>query len=273
MPAPLGRDAAADPVALAALAVDVATRAADLLTARLHDERAEVDTKSSLTDMVTEVDRASEALIVDALLDARPDDGLIGEEGSTRSGRSGVRWVVDPLDGTTDYLYGHPGFAVSIAAEDEGGPLAGAVVDPLHGDTFAASRGGGATRNGRRIACRPTTDLRMALVATGFSYDPERRRRQAGVLERVLPAVRDIRRMGAASVDLCWVACGRVDAYYERGLAPWDFAAAALVAQEAGAVTCDLDGGPPSTEFVMAAPAGIAAPLRDLLRTAGAADA
>ena len=266
MPAPPAAD-------LLALAVDVATRAADLLTARLHDDRAEIGTKSSLTDMVTEVDRASEELIVAALLEARPDDGITGEEGASHTGRSGIRWVVDPLDGTTDYLYGHPGFAVSIAAEDDDGTLAGVVVDPLHGDTFAASRGGGATRNGRPLACRATTDLGVALVATGFSYEPERRRRQAGVLQHVLPAIRDIRRMGAASVDLCWVACGRVDAFYERGLAPWDHAAGALVAREAGAVTCDLDGGPPSSAFVLAAPPGIAGDLLALLREAGANDA
>ena len=269
MPAP----PAADPAALLTIAVDVARRAADLLTARLDDERADVGTKSTPTDMVTEVDRASEALIVDGLLAARPDDGVVGEEGTSTPGSSGIRWVVDPLDGTTDYLYGHPGFAVSIAAEDDAGALVGVVVDPLHGDTFAAVRGGGATRNGRPIACRDTTSLAVALVATGFSYDPDRRRRQAAVLEQVLPEVRDIRRMGAASVDLCWVACGRVDAFYERGLAPWDHAAGALVASEAGAVTGDLAGGPPSGEFVLAAPPGIAEAFGDLLRRAGAADA
>ena len=269
MPAP----SAADPAALLALAVDVGTRAADLATARLHEARADVGTKTTSTDMVTEVDRASEALIVEALLDARPDDAVVGEEGASHTGSSGIRWVVDPIDGTTNYLYGIPGFAVSIAAEDDDGALAGVVVDPLHGDTFAATRGGGATRNGRPIACRDTSDLAFALVATGFSYDPERRRRQAGVLHQVLPLVRDIRRLGAASVDLCWVACGRVDAYYERGLGPWDFAAGALVAREAGAVTTDLDGLAPTTEFVLAAPPALADALRDLLRTAGAADA
>ena len=269
MPAPQAADAAA----LVALAVEAASRAADLLMDRLHEERAEVGTKSTATDMVTEVDRASETLIVETLLGARPDDGVVGEEGASQAGSSGIRWVVDPIDGTTNFLYGYPGFAVSIAAEDEEGALAGVVLDPLHGDTFAAARGGGATRNGRAIACRDTGDLAVALVGTGFSYEPDRRRRQAAVLERVLPAVRDIRRQGAASVDLCSVACGRLDAFYERGLGPWDFAAAALLAREAGAVTCDLGGGPPSTDFVLAAPARLVEALRDLLLSAGAADA
>jgi len=190
-----------------------------------------------------------------------------------------VRWIIDPIDGTTNYVYGHPGFAVSIAADwtdpatGRPEPLVGVVADPLHAEVFTAVAGGGAFRNGEPIRCSATTELRQALVATGFSYEADRRARQAGVLAHLLPAVRDIRRMGAASVDLCSVACGRVDAYYERGLKAWDFAAGALVAVEAGAIVADLDGGGPSEAFTLAATPAIHRPLAELLAGAGAADA
>ncbi|MEZ5140930.1 MAG: inositol monophosphatase family protein [Acidimicrobiales bacterium] len=276
-------DAAGDPTAgdgrtdaldaLAALAGEVATRAAAVLVDGLRRERTAVATKSSSTDMVTEMDRAAEQLIAQGILAARPDDGLVGEEGTSRDGTSGVRWIIDPLDGTTNYLYGHAGFAVSVAAARGDEVLAGVVVDPLHGDTFAATRGRGATRNGAPVHCSAADDLATALVATGFSYDPARRGRQARVLAEVLPRIRDIRRMGAAAVDLCSVACGRVDAFWEKGLQPWDHAAGALIAAEAGARVGDLDGGPPSTAFTLAAPAALFDELAALLRAAGAADA
>ncbi len=276
-------DAAGDPTAgdgrtdaldaLAALAGEVATRAAAVLVDGLRRERTAVATKSSSTDMVTEMDRAAEQLIAQGILAARPDDGLVGEEGTSRDGTSGVRWIIDPLDGTTNYLYGHAGFAVSVAAARGDEVLAGVVVDPLHGDTFAAARGRGATRNGAPVHCSAADDLATALVATGFSYDPARRGRQARVLAEVLPRIRDIRRMGAAAVDLCSVACGRVDAFWEKGLQPWDHAAGALIAAEAGARVGDLDGGPPSTAFTLAAPAALFDELAALLRAAGAADA
>lgn len=273
----MSRPAPADPRALRDLAMAVAARAAALLTDGLQVERAVVETKSSGTDMVTEMDRAAERLIVDALLAARPDDGIVGEEGTDRAGSSGVRWIVDPLDGTTNYLYRQAGFAVSIAAEVDGPDgstvVAGCVHDPLHGDVFAAALGHGATRNGTPVRASTVTDLDRALVATGFSYDPARRGRQAAVLTTLLPRVRDIRRLGAASVDLCSVACGRVDAYYEKGLAPWDHAAGSLVAAEAGARVGDLDGGAPSGAFTLAAPVALFEPLRDLLAGAGAGDA
>jgi fructose-1,6-bisphosphatase/inositol monophosphatase family enzyme len=248
----------------------LALRAGDAAAALLLDSHeralATIDTKSTATDMVTEVDRASEALIRDALLGARPGDGFLGEESGERAGTSGIRWVVDPLDGTTNYLYGHPGWNVAIAAEDEHGAVVSVVVDPVLGDTFTATRGGGATRNGRRIACRAITDVAAALCATGFAYDPARRARQGAVLAAVLPRVRDIRRMGAAAVDLCSVACGRVDAYWERGLGPWDVAAGSLVAREAGAtVTIDAASG-----LVLAAPSAIVDVLRAILVDAGA---
>jgi fructose-1,6-bisphosphatase/inositol monophosphatase family enzyme len=255
------------------LATDLATRAADLLVDGLSHHRVEVSTKSSSTDMVTEMDRASEALIAAGIRAARPDDGIVGEEGADHEGTSGVRWLVDPIDGTTNYLYGFPGFAVSIGAEYRGEIVVGVVQDPLHRDVFRAVKGRGATRNGEPISASTKDDLQTALVGTGFSYEPERRRRQAAVLTQVLPHVRDIRRMGAAAVDLCSVACGRLDAFYERGLGPWDLAAGALIAREAGATVGDLSGGPASGEFTLAASKGLFEPLRALLDTAGAGTA
>ena len=258
---------------LLALATDLAIRAARLLVDGLGHARVVVDTKSTVTDMVTEMDRAAEALIVDAINAARPDDAIVAEEGTAVAGGTGVRWVVDPLDGTTNYLYGLPGFAVSIAVEIDAVAEAAAVADPLHHDLFTAVRGRGAWRNGEPMAVSSQADLSRALVGTGFSYDPERRARQAAVLATVLPAVRDIRRGGAASVDLCWVGAGRLDASYERGLQPWDYAAGALVAREAGALTEDLDGNPPSWDFTLAAGPALFEPLRRLLADAGARDA
>jgi myo-inositol-1(or 4)-monophosphatase len=255
------------------VATNVAADAAALLLDGLSRHRTEVSTKSTPTDMVTEIDRNSEALIVAGIQSARPDDGIVGEEGADHPGTSGVRWLVDPVDGTTNYLYGHPGFAVSIAAEHDGQIVVGVVHDPMHRDVFQAMRGRGATRNGDPIQSSASDDLSTALVGTGFSYERDRRRRQAKVLVDVLPAVRDIRRMGSASVDLCSVACGRIDAYYERGLEPWDLAAGALIAAEAGATVGDLAGGPASGTFVLAASAGLFEPLRALLDTAGAGTA
>lgn len=262
-----------DPAPLLRLAVAAATEAGDLLLAHLPTARAEVGTKTTGTDMVTEMDRAAERLVVDRLLAARPGDGVVGEEGAAREGTSGVRWVVDPIDGTTNYLYRLPGFAVSVAAEVDGQVVAGTVVDPWHREVFTAVRGGGAACNGAPVRASAAAELATALVATGFSYEPERRRRQAAVLTRVLPEVRDIRRHGAASIDLCWTACGRFDAFYERGLQPWDLAAGALVASEAGAAVGDLDGGPPSGRFVLASAPALFEPLRALLVRSGASAA
>jgi myo-inositol-1(or 4)-monophosphatase len=278
MPAPLPSP---DPRALLDLATGVAERAADLLLDGARRARTSVGTKSSLTDMVTEMDRASEELIVGELLAARPDDGILAEEGSARDGTSGVRWVIDPLDGTTNYLYGHPGWAVSVAAEQAGSlrdgtggsdVVTGVVVDAVHGEVYAAVRGQGARRNGQPIHCSEQTDVSRALVATGFGYAAERRRAQAEVLVDLLPRIRDIRRMGAASVDLCSVACGRVDAYFERGLSWWDWAAGLLVAREAGAVVTTLSNDEPHAESdsALAAAPGIASPLGAMLRSVGA---
>jgi myo-inositol-1(or 4)-monophosphatase len=268
---------AADRAALEALAGEACRAAGALLLDRLHGDRTDVGTKSTGTDMVTEVDRAAEERVVEVLLSARPDDGVVGEEGTDRAGTSGVDWVVDPLDGTTNYLYRHPGFGVSIAASVDGEVVAGAVLDAVGDQLFSAALGGGARLDGRPLLRPPRragAPLGEALVATGFSYDPDRRAAQAAVLTHVLPRVRDIRRMGAAAVDLCSVALGRVDAFYERGLAPWDLAAGGLIAAEAGAVVTDLGGGAPSGDFVLAAAdAELAESLRRLLADAGAGSA
>jgi len=258
------------PIELREVARRVAVDAAAVLVDGLSRTRATIETKTTGTDMVTEMDRAAEAHIRAALRAARPDDAMVGEEGTADDGTTGVQWIVDPIDGTTNYLYGHPGFAVSVAAALDGEVVAGVVVDPLHDDVFTASRGGGAHRNGQPIRASERAELAHALVATGFSYEPARRRRQAEVLVDVLPRVRDIRRMGAAAVDLCSVGCGRVDAFYEKGLAPWDYAAGALVAAEAGAIVGDLDGGPVSSDFALAAAPGVFDALRRLLADAGA---
>jgi myo-inositol-1(or 4)-monophosphatase len=258
------------PQALLELAESVAATAADLLMDGLRRGNLAVDTKTSSTDMVTEVDRAAEQLIVDLLRAARPHDAIIGEEGANDDGTSGVRWVVDPIDGTTNYLYALPGFSVSLAAELHGTTVAGVVAVPMLNETFTATLGGGARRNGETISVTTVDEPSLALVSTGFSYDPERRRRQAAVLHEVLPAIRDLRRLGAASVDLCAVACGRVDAYYERGLQPWDYAAGALVATEAGAMVGDLDGHAPSPEFTLAANPRLWPQLARMLDDAGA---
>ncbi len=262
-----------DTVALLDLATSIAAEAADLIVEGLSRARAEVNTKTTGTDMVTEMDRASEALIRTRLSDARPEDAILGEEGTDTAGTSGVRWIVDPIDGTTNYLYGHPGFAVSIAAEIDGEIAVGVVHDPLHQEVFTAIRDGGARRNGLPISVSEETSLAHALVATGFSYEPERRVRQVAVLSHLIGSIRDVRRMGAASVDLCSVACGRVDAYYERGLQPWDHAAGALIAMEAGARVENLSGGAPDFGFCLAAPPALFDELRSMLIAADAGNA
>lgn len=262
-----------DLTSLRELAVRVAEQAAALQRHEIDRVRSLIEVKSSTTDLVTDVDRACERLLVDGIVAERGDDAIVGEEGTDRPGTSGVRWVIDPLDGTTNFLYGHPGFGVSVAAELDGTTVVGVVVDTMAGDVYAAVLGRGATRNGSPIAVSGATTLAEALIGTGFSYDPSRRARQAEALAVVLPKVRDIRRMGAAAVDLCSVACGRLDGYYERGLAPWDHAAGALVASEAGATVSGILEDAPSFEGVVAATPAIAAGLRTLVANAGAGSA
>ena len=224
---------------LLALAVDAATEAAQLIDEALVRT---VDTKSTLTDMVTEVDRASEALIVSKLQSARPDDGFLGEEGSVGAGTSGVRWIIDPIDGTTNFIYRFPAYAVSIAAEVDGKVVAGAVHDIVHREMFTATLGGGSFCNGARLQVAGPPTLATALIGTGFAYAPDTRVRQAAVLARLLGSIRDIRRAGSAALDLCWVGAGRLDGSYETGLNLWDLAAGKLVASEAGAWVGEVHG-------------------------------
>ena len=263
--------------ALAALARRVATAAGELLLASTGDAArrglAEGATrKSSRTDLATAADRASEALVRSAILAERPDDAILGEEEGETAGDSGLTWIVDPLDGTTNFVYGFPAWAVSIAVADAEGTVAGVVHDPLRGETFEATRGGGATCNGVPLALPPPPPLAEALVATGFGYAAERRRRQAALLPGVVPSVRDIRRAGAAALDLCWVAAGRLDAYFEAGLKPWDRAAGLLVAGEAGAAPTEPVGPVDVPTLVVAAP-DLLGPLSRLLFEAAGGEA
>ena len=227
-------------------------------------------TKSTNTDMVTEMDLWAERYITDALVEARPHDAIVGEEGTRRDGSSGVHWYVDPIDGTTNYLYGHPGYSVSIGASVDGELAVGVVGDPTLGEVFRARRGGGAYRNDVAIRATTRSSLAEALVGTGFGYRSDRRRAQARVLQQVLPEVRDIRRMGGAAIDLCSVACGRLDAYYEYGISPWDIAAGTVIAVESGAMVTDLAGRPTLGPMVVAAGVPLHGDLCTLLRAAGA---
>ena len=258
-----------DLVALRDLAVTIAVEAGDLLLDALAGERTTVATKSTGTDMVTEMDGASEALLVDRITSARPDDAIVGEEGADRAGTSGVRWVIDPLDGTTNYLYRLPGWNVSVGVEVDGEPVVGAVVVPGAGDTFAAAIGHGATCNGKPITLSEPAPLATCLLGTGFAYDPAVRSRQAGFLVDLLPRVRDIRRVGAAAGDLCSVAAGRLDAYYESGLAPWDRLAGSVIAREAGARVEVTDDHPLPGTLTVAAHPERWDELADLLRAIG----
>ena len=222
----------------------VAQAAGGELMERFGDPAEGVGHKSSETDLVSDADREAERVVRELLQDQRPDDGLIAEEGSRHDAASGRRWVVDPLDGTVNYLYGMPHFAVSIALEDGEGMCLGVVHDPVRDETFSAVRGRGAELNGEAIHVREPRGLERAMVATGFSYQEERRVVQAEVVARLLPRVRDIRRAGAAALDLAWLAAGRVDGYYERGLLPWDWAAGRLLVTEAGGAVRELAGEP-----------------------------
>jgi len=241
---------------LAGIALDVARQAAELVRARRANEVRVADTKTSSTDVVTEADRASERLIRSLIAERRPDDAVLGEEAGAQTGTSGVRWVVDPIDGTVNFLYGIRQYAVSIAAEQDGRTVAGVVVNVADGTEFAAHRNGDgravATRDGAPISVNGPAPLQQRLVATGFSYDPAVRQRQAASWGRLLPRVRDLRRMGSAALDICMVAEGGVDAYVEEGVHPWDYAAAALVAEAAGARVELLTGSSGMTLLVCA---------------------
>ncbi len=237
------------------LAVEVAREAGELASSRRGEGPVPVaDTKSSPTDVVTAVDREAEELISRRLVAARPHDGFLGEEGAAgRDGSTGVRWVVDPIDGTVNFLYGIPAYCVSIAAERHGQPVVGVVHNPVTRQTWTAQRGCGAYRNGRPITVGSENRLDHALVGTGFSYTVDRREGQARSVAGLLPMVRDIRRIGSAALDLCLVAQGSLDAYVEQGLNPWDLAAGQLIAAEAGAMVGGLPGEPAGNRLVLAA--------------------
>jgi myo-inositol-1(or 4)-monophosphatase len=250
---------------LRALAEAVAREAGALLRSAYEGPELRVSSKSTPTDLVSEADHAAERLIRERLAAARPDDGVLGEEGGEHAGSSGVHWVVDPLDGTVNFLFGLPQWAVSIACEDAQGALAGVVYDPLRDELFSAERDGPATLDGRPIAASTRTDLATALIGTGFGYDAKVREAQAEVVARLLPQVRDIRRFGSAAIDLAWTACGRMDAYYEHGLNAWDLAAGRLICERAGLVALELAPVGPSNPGILVAPPALAAELASRL--------
>lgn len=260
---------------LLAIARDIALRAGELAKLRRSKGVSVAAAKSSPVDIVTEADRETEALIRAALADARPDDGFYGEESGAEKGSSGLTWIVDPIDGTVNFLYGIPHYAVSIAVvEGEPDPLtwtalAACVVNPASGELFTARAGGGAFLGDQPIRVAESVDLSQALVATGFAYDSQMRGTQGRIVAELLPLVRDIRRQGTASLDLSFVACGRLNAYFERTLSPWDHAAGALIAREAGATVKGLDDAAPSRDFILAAQPDVAARLERKLRELG----
>lgn len=233
-----------------------------------------VESKSTPTDAVTVMDKRSEQLLVSLLLEGRESDGILGEEGSDRPGTSGYRWVIDPIDGTVNYLYGLPGWSVAVGLEYEGDPIIGVVAVPTYGVTYFGAKGLGSYREcgdtTQRVQPSQITEMSMALTATGFGYAAERRAFQAEILQTMLPEIRDIRRAGSAAVDICWVADGSVDAFYEKGLNPWDFTAAAVIASEAGVVLAGLDGRAPNPDLTIAANPILFTKFHDRLKALGA---
>ena len=215
------------------LAVEIAKNAGSLLMQR--PAQMDISTKSSDIDIVTQMDRASERFIVDAILKVRPEDGIIGEEGADRPSKSGYTWVIDPIDGTVNYLYDMAGWSVSIAVKDQKGTIVGVVYSPTIDSLYSATRGGGAFLNGSKISCNDPIELNRALIATGFAYRSELRKEQVVQFNELILKIRDYRRNGSAAIDICHVASGQVDGYYEMGLLEWDRAAAELIASEAGA--------------------------------------
>ncbi len=261
--------------------LDLATRVAGEAARHARSARdaglsaADIDTKSTVTDLVTVVDRAVERLISERLRAIRPYDLILGEElgaheadgvePGAEAGRSRVRWIIDPIDGTVNFVYGIPFYAVSIAAEVDGVVVAAVVRNAATDEQWTAMRGHGAWRAGRRLSGSTVTELSQAMVGTGFGYLPARRAHQAAVVAALLPQVRDIRRCGAASLDLCFAAEGRFDAYFEKGLAAWDHAAGGLIATEAGLLVTGLSGREPGPAMVLAAPPGLHPLLHGLL--------
>ena len=236
---------------LVSLAEEVARAAGALLMQR--PDSFTFTEKSSAVDFATQMDQQAESLIVKSLLAARPDDGIIAEEGAAQPSKSGITWVIDPLDGTVNYLYGLPGWNISIAAKNQEGVIAGVVFAPTINSLWKATKGGGAYLNNKAIKCNDPVNLNLALIATGFSYDLELRKEQGARIQKLIPQIRDLRRNGAAAVDLCYVAMGAVDAYFESSLKEWDFAAGGLIATEAGAIISGRSGGAPDGDMVVCA--------------------
>jgi myo-inositol-1(or 4)-monophosphatase len=256
----------APPPGLLELAASLARDAGGLLLDRFDGgrERA-LASKSTPTDLVSEADLASERLIRERLAQARPNDGFLGEEGGGVDGTSGLTWVVDPLDGTVNFLFAIPQWCVSVAVADDRGSLVGAIYDPCRDELFSAARDGPPTLNGAPIAASRREELAGAMVATGFAYDARVRAAQGEVFARLIPRVRDIRRFGSAALDLAWTACGRYDAYFERSTKPWDIAAGTLVCERAGLTVLDLPEREGLPLGVLAAVPGLATPLFDLV--------
>jgi myo-inositol-1(or 4)-monophosphatase len=242
-----------DETELLSVAVAAVQAAAQELMPRFGARSEGVRAKSTPTDLVSDADVAAEAEIRRVLGQRRPQDAILAEEGGA-TGDGDLRWIVDPLDGTVNFLFGIPAFAVSVACEDRAGTLVGVVLDPVRGECFTATRSGAAQMEGEPIEGSTRADLATALVATGFNYDARVRERQAEVVARVLPLARDIRRVGAAALDLCWTACGRFDAFYERGVKTWDTAAGALVARRAGLAARDLQAADGLPSGIVVAP-------------------
>jgi myo-inositol-1(or 4)-monophosphatase len=256
-------------------AVHLAAGAAEVV--RRADRRADgsrvdlgVEVKSTATDLVTVVDRMSERWLIEEIARDRPGDALLGEEGGPREGTTGVRWLLDPIDGTVNFVLGLPLYAISVAAQLDGRVVAGAVCNPVSGEMFQARQGGGAWLGEHALTGPRDVELSRAVIGTGFGYDREVRRRQAAVAAGVLPRVADIRRLGSAALDLCALAAGRLDGYFEAGLNPWDYGAGALIATEAGCVVSGLRGEQVSARIAVAAGAALAPDLVALLEELGA---
>jgi myo-inositol-1(or 4)-monophosphatase len=248
--------------ALRELAEQVAREAGARLLEAFGGPAVEVEAKSTPTDLVSAADKAAEELILARIGAARPDDGFLGEEGADEAGSSGLRWIVDPLDGTANFLFGIPQWAISIAVEDADGVIAGVVFDPPRGELWAAERDGSATLDGVPVQGSRREELATTLVATGFGYDAEVRRAQAATVAALLPEVRDVRRFGAAALDLAWCAAGRFDAYYERGVKRWDIAAGGLLCERAGLVVETLPPAPPQEAGIRDATPALVSMLR-----------
>lgn len=254
------------PDALLAVAVEAATSAGALLSERVRNgAESQVSSKSTPTDLVSEADLASERLIRETLAYARPTDGFLGEEGGGGEGSSGLCWVVDPLDGTVNFLFGIPQWCVSIAVRDDHGPLAGAIFDPCRNELFCATRRNSPTLNGTLLKPSDREQLSTAMLATGLAYDANVRVAQTEVLTRIVPLVRDIRRFGSAALDLAWTAAGRYDAYFERTVKPWDIAAGTLICERAGLTVLELPERESLPFGVLASVPALAGPLLELV--------